>query len=175
MDQKDFDAFEKNLLHVFAGEVKVVDQIGLICGSLDDPEAVEETAVFLGKRREEVTPELWGKRFTAVSFFSDFAFFYFVPSIVRCSLANPLKTHLAVEGILISLLPVASDLLVDCYRRRWKQFNSAQLEFLGCWIKNFDVELSSFFGKDELDAAVEVLTQYAIEAKQLEDRLCLGE
>ena len=161
------DFIESSISTLFPVGVSPFAFVGQISCSIDDPEAVKETKAFLNYRWPEITPDMWRKNFTAVSFFSDYAFFYFVPSLIMCSFIDGRKTHLAVDSLISTLSPCSSPILTSWRRHQWEQFDHRQLAFIIYWMENLGSELSEYFSTDEVAEAVVCLKQFADTAKKM--------
>lgn len=144
--------------------------VGQLCESDDDPEALEETIVFSGIRWQDVSPSLLRKRFTAFSFFTEMAFFVFMPGVIVASISDPKNSHLAVENILRTLPEPSSNYLKEFYRRRWRMFNSRQIAYLIEWLKCPNASFRSYFDTSELEGAISILEYYLAMATDLEGR-----
>ena len=62
---------------LFPRQIENLDCIGKICHSCDDEEALENCSEFVGVPWTDVTPQMWRKRFTGVSFFYRVGFLLF--------------------------------------------------------------------------------------------------
>ena len=135
--------------------------IGQICESDDDSEAIEETACFLNMKWEDVSSEMLRKRFTAFSFFTETAFFLFLPSVIINSNQDSLNTHLAIDNIISTLRNSFSLQLNDFYQRRWRMFSAFQLDYIKEWIESPIAEFRGYFEPEDLVHAAAVLEQYS--------------
>ena len=166
-----FDDFSREVISEVCDNADfVIRYIGQLCESDDDLEAIEETVCFLGLRWQDVTPELLRKRFTAFSFFTEMAFFSFMPSVIAASIEDPLSSHLAIENIIGTLPEPSSFYLREFYGRRWRMFNARQLNYLKTWIKCPEAQFRSYFDLSDLDEAVSAIDRYLCVASDLEDR-----
>lgn len=142
------DFSEVSLLELFPKETAVTSYIGLICSSIRDPEAVEETSHFLGKLWTDILPEDWRWSNAAITFFSDFAFYYFLPSIILCSFRDRNSTQLTINGLLGEVLRYSSN---PNWNRltSWQQFNKRQLLCVASWIEKLEATTYEYYSEAE--------------------------
>lgn len=140
-----------------------------LCESDCDIEAIEETLDFKGLKWEEVSPELLRKRFNAFSFFTEMAFFLFMPSVIVASIRDPLKAHLAVEDIIRTLPAPSSVHLREFYQRRWRMFSARQLTYLKEWLEFTEAPFCDYFDSHELIEAAKTFDQYSNIASDFEN------
>lgn len=65
-----------------------------------DFETMDAVSPFLNKRWEDVSSGMWKVHYEAVSYFSNKAFYFFLPSLIYCSYVNYDDSHLAVLSLM---------------------------------------------------------------------------
>lgn len=127
------------LLTCFPLKSNVYESLSLICASKHpehDSEAVEETGFFLGKTWDIITPKCWNEHFWVLTFFTDTAFRYYMPSIIKCYMEDPVVVDLAIMSVLYGTADMYDliqneskrvNLATDFYFNQWKGFNAKQL------------------------------------------------
>jgi hypothetical protein len=81
---------------------------GILVTLEEDEEALEETQLYINKSWTEIYPsQLWAHA-EAYSFFTDSAFSYFLPSVMRGAILDLHLSHLAVDKVLARLLEATS-------------------------------------------------------------------
>lgn len=163
-----FDISEINVSRVFSNANFTLQYVGQICESDDDLEAIEETTPFLNLKWEDVSSEMLRKRFTAFSFFTEIAFFIFLPSVINNSCRDPLNTHLAIDNIISTLGNSFSPQLDSFYQRRWRMFSAIQLDYIKEWIESPKAGFRGYFEPEDLAHAGAVLERYSRNASELE-------
>lgn len=132
-------------------------QLTGVCRNVADEEAVEESSVFLGKRAGDITPEIWRKSWSALSFLSDEAFVYFIPSLIRASLFDHQSTINAVDSFLFSASRITKNYTDNnAGMKRWDNLSIDQIESIQKWIdwlERFHPSDYSYLGdaKDNLE------------------------
>ncbi len=135
-----------------------------------DDEAFDETSSFVGIHWTDVSPDLFRKNFSVFSYFSDFAFFLYTPALIRCSLEDAEKSHLAVETFLNCLGDKESKHIQNFYERRWRQFSIIHLNLLISWLADSGGDFLRFFDQSEIERSISHLNELVRRAHDVENR-----
>lgn len=113
-----------------------IAQISGVCGNTRDEEAIEESEPFVGKSWNEITPNTWREHWCALSFLSDKAFSYFLPSLIQGSLRDYPKTINAIDSTLFSASRITAKIDSEFSSLiRWQNLSLSQIECVEEWIK----------------------------------------
>jgi hypothetical protein len=116
-------------------------------------EPLEEVAPFIGKKWNDLDPNVVAEHPDALLYwFTPAAFHYYLPAFLKAGWAHPEAEF--VFDILQSLEPDEKENLASFTRKRWGRLNDRQVEAVIMW-------LTAIFPSDstELQDAVAVLTQ----------------
>lgn len=135
----------KQIEMAFGKKKLVISSIHDLCRSVSfvDTEGLESTLPFLGLRWQQVKPDIWKKCNGAISFFSDKAFHYYMPSLIYCSHRDIDATSLATIWVLYDFericdcfrdekLEISEDSILNTYQRL-SLFNIKELECMKNW------------------------------------------
>lgn len=115
--------------------LKSFEKITDVCRNVDDEEAIEEASPFLGKKWIDITPEIWREHWCALTFLSDQAFGYFLPSLIKASLHDYASTINAVDSCLCGMPRVSRHGEENEHNlERWRQLSISQIECVEEWI-----------------------------------------
>lgn len=115
--------------------LKPFEEITEVCRNVDDEEAIEEASPFLGKKWIEIKPEIWREHWCALTFLSDQAFSYFLPSLIKASLHDYASTINAVDSCLCGMPRVSRYGEVNAHNlKRWQRLSISQIECVEEWI-----------------------------------------
>jgi hypothetical protein len=143
---------------------KPFEKITDVCRNAADEEAIEEASPFLGKKWIDVTPEIWREHWCALTFLSDQAFGYFLPSLIKASLHDYPSTINAVDSCLCGMPRVSQyGEKNDHNLERWRQLSISQIQCVAEWIswleKRHIKDCSSLnLAKDSINQLLQVKT-----------------
>ena len=147
-----------------------ISNIGMICYSITDEEAVFETSAFLNKSWVDVEADLWEKHWDVVAWFSDYGLYYFLPSLMIHSLIDYEKVALPVDWFfshLYGTYPLSrSSFRVD----RWYMFSSDQCELILKWLRSISDKLD-----DGLEGSLKDMLMAEAVLLDLRDELLVAE
>ena len=136
----------KQIEMAFGKKKLVISNIHDLCRSVSfvDTEGLKSTLPFLGLRWQQVKPDIWKKCDGAVSFFSDKAFHYYMPSLIYCSYKDKDATSLATMWVTYEFgwicdffrdgkLTGDEDSILESSYRRLSLFKIKELEYMKNW------------------------------------------
>ena len=150
---------------------KPFEKIADVCRNADDEESTEEGSPFLGKKWVDITPLIWREHWCALTFLSDQAFGYFLPSLIKASLYDYASTINAVDSCLCGMPRVSQYGEENGHNlERWRQLSISQIQCVKEWIswleKRHIKDCSSLnLAKDSIDQ----LLRFKVTDKQYSD------
>ncbi|SMC27954.1 hypothetical protein SAMN02745857_03051 [Andreprevotia lacus DSM 23236] len=101
------------------------------------------TDYFTGKPWTAHSPEALRQRESALCFFSDEAFCYFLPAYMHAVLLTPERADVIVDVLQAVLLPPKADLSRPAFARKWQRFSPAQKQVIVLFLLAIRAETSS--------------------------------
>jgi len=130
-----------------------------VCSDLSDEEAVQTTAHFFGICWEDIDPKRWETKPSSTTFFTPEAMRYYLPALIRCSLEDPARTEMAIDGIIFELEQAVVGARGEWRDSRWMILSVEQMETVSMWLHSLNGSEDEDFDR-RISKALQTLSDF---------------